>query len=382
MIETIKDGWLRHFVDELRSSNEVKIIYPFISDAMVGHLLKNLNHLSKVQIITRFNLNDFRSKVSSLTALRKLVYAGIEVKGIIGLHSKIYLFGQSSVMIGSANFTSGGFFNNYEYGIKTTETNVIDDSINYFTNLWQITSAILTLEEIDAWEKEILNNPIPKKQRDLKDYGSAASLHGAKKPNVYVKFFGKADYRETIDYHARTEIERSHCHWAVTFSKKGGHPRRYQDGDIVYMAMMLTTGDYAIFGKGIALKHKHKRDEASADDILKVRWKQEYPYYIRVKNTQFIDSTMLNCPSLNDLISILDIDCFASIQRRHSNGEKNIKIKNSLRQKADVRLSEISAEWLEKRFQEAITIHNTVPQPSLDKLYQGTPTLKAILATP
>lgn len=382
MIETIKDGWLRHFVDEFKSSNEVKIISPFINEVMTGHLLKNLNHLSKVQIITRFNLNDFRSKVSSLSAIRKLVVAGIEVKGILGLHSKIYLFGQSSVMIGSANFTSGGFFNNYEYGIKTTERTVIDDSINYFNKLWQVTSSILTLSEIDAWEKEIFNNPILKKQRDLKDYGSTASLLGAKKKNVYVKFFGKADFRQTLDYHARTEIKRSHCHWAVTFSRKGGHPIRYRDGDIVYMAMMLKDGDYAIFGKGIALKHKHNRDEASADDILKVDWKQKYPYYIRVRDTQFIDSTMSNCPGLNQLIKNLDIDSFASIQKRNNNGEKNIKIKNSLRQKADVRLSEISAEWVEKRFQEAVKLHNSVPQPFLDALYQGNPTLKTILSTP
>jgi len=382
MIETIKDGWLRHFVDEFKSSNEVKIISPFINDVMIGHLLKNLNHLSKVQIITRFNLNDFRSKVSSLSAIRKLVVAGIEVKGILGLHSKIYLFGHSSVIIGSANFTTGGFFNNYEYGIKTTENKIVNDSSDYFDDLWQITSCALTIAEIDNWEKIIASNPILKKQSDLKDFGSVASLHGAKKQNIYVKFFGKADYRQTLDYHARTEIVRSHCHWAVTFSKKGGHPVRYRDGDIVYMAMMLTNGDYAIFGKGIALQHKHNRDEASADDILEVDWKQKYPYYIRVRDTQFIDSTMSNCPSLHELINNLDIDSFASIQIRHNNGEKNIRIKNSLRQKADVRLSEISAEWLEKSFQEALNTYNHVPQPFIDGIYQGTPTLKTILVTP
>lgn len=114
MIEVIQKNWLEYFLAELNETKSAYLISPFVTKNIVDHLLHNGS--AKIQLITRFNLNDFRSKGSSLSALKMLVEKGAEIKGIKNLHSKVYLFDNKSVIIGSANFTSGGFFNNYEYG--------------------------------------------------------------------------------------------------------------------------------------------------------------------------------------------------------------------------------------------------------------------------
>ena len=68
----------REFLKELENTKKLKIISPFITDNMVTHLLNNWDG-NTIQVITRFNLNDFRSGVSSLKALKKLIASGAQV---------------------------------------------------------------------------------------------------------------------------------------------------------------------------------------------------------------------------------------------------------------------------------------------------------------
>jgi HKD family nuclease len=378
MIEVINKNWLEYFLAELNGKKSVYIISPFVTRNIVDHLLKKRSE--KIKLITRYNLNDFRSKISSLSALKKLVEEGAEIKGIKNLHSKVYLFDNKSIIIGSANFTSGGFFNNYEYGIKTTDNDTIIQTVAYFESLWNIGNEILTLPKIEEWEKEIEQSKVIFKNDELSDYGKIASIQGSSNKKYFIKLFGKNDFRVSLDYTAKEEIIRSHCHWALTFSGKKGRPRKYNDGDIVYMASMLYGTDYAIFGKGIALKHIDKRDVASETDIDEIDWKKYWPIYIRVKNTCFIDSSMGNCPKMSELINSLKYDSFDKTQSRHLNGEEDLNVWASLRQQADVQLSELAAEWLENKFQEAKMKFGTIPQEYINNLYSGTPSLQEIIS--
>jgi len=378
MIEIIHKNWLDYFLTELQGAKTVCLISPFVTSNIVNHLLSNSVD-TKIKLITRFNLNDFRLKVSSLAALRNLVSKGAEIKGIKNLHSKVYVFDNKSAIIGSANFTSGGFFNNYEFGIKTNEKETITESIDYFQNLWLLDSNILTLDRILEWENEIKNSSNVPRNDELPDYGKIASIQGSVTRRYFIKLFGKTDHRVGFDFTSRNEVERSHCHWALTFSGKKGRPRKYNDDDVVYMARMLHGTDYSIFGKGIALKHVDERDVASDSDIEEIDWKEEWPIYIRVQNTEFIDSSMGNCPKMSELIDTLQYDSFDKTQQRHLDGEENINVWASLRQQADVQLSEISAEWLENRYQEAKSQFGEIPEDFIENLYEGNPTLNEIL---
>lgn len=378
MIEVIHGNWLDNFLLELMGTKTVYLISPFVTSNIVNHLLSNFNG-AQIKFITRFNLNDFRSKSSSLAALKKLVLSGAEIKGIKNLHSKVYVFDDKSAIIGSANFTSGGFFNNYEFGIKTTEKEPIAESIKYFQNLWLLDSDILTLNRIVEWENIIKNSKSIPRIVELLDFGKIASTHGSAKRKYFIKLFGKTEHRVGLDFTSRDEVESSHCHWALTFSGKKGRPRKYNNGDVVYMARMLHGTDYAIFGKGIALKHVDKRDKASDSDIEQIDWKEDWPIYIRVQNPEFIDSSMGNCPKMSELINNLQYDSFDKTQQKHLDGEENINVWASLRQQADVQLSNISADWLENRFQEAKTQYGEILADFIENLYEGKPSLNEIL---
>jgi hypothetical protein len=385
MNEIIQKNWLTEFLIELDSTQKVYIISPFISRNIVKQLFENFKG-NEIKIITRFNLNDFYSGASCLSAIKDLVSRKAKVKGVRNLHSKVYMFDEKCTIITSANFTSGGFFNNYEFGIKSTEKGVIEKAHTYFSSLWNLESKILTLPEINNWQKTINKSKRPSVINHLPDYGFKASLQGILDKQYFIKFFGKTDYRETEKYLVKREIESSHCHWALTFSGKrgrygNGRPRKYNDGDIVYMARMLEGGAYAIFGKGIALRHKDKRDIASLEDQKQVSWKKDWPIYIRVTETQFIDTNMGNCPKLGDLMNELDYDSFPSTQKRFLSGFESINPKDSLRQQADIRLTDIAAEWIENKFQEAIIKYGLVDQNFIDSLYQGTPTINEILTS-
>lgn len=327
MYKIIQKDWLYHFITELKGARTIYLISPFIAKTTVDHLLKHKCKETLINLITRFNLNEFQSGASSLAALKELVDHGVRIKGIKNLHSKLYLFDDKSVIIGSANFTTNGFFNNFEYGIKSIDNEIITTSREYFDSLWRLSPELLDTETIESWEVILKKSSHLITSPKLPDFGTKATIHESIKTKYFVKFFGKTEFRSDLAYHSRSEIERSHCHWALTFSGKKGKPRRYNHGDVVYMARMLNGNDYAIFGKGTALKHIDNRDTASTEDINQIEWKVDWPIYIRVMNTEFIDSSMKNCPKMSDLMECLNYESFYNTQIKHLRGEENINIK-------------------------------------------------------
>ena len=124
MVRTIQQNWLSEFKNELCDTDEIRIISPFITDSIVSHLIRSFKG-KQIKVITRYNLNEFRRGVSSLTALERLLKSNAEIKGVKDLHSKLYLFDEKSVIVTSANFTQGGFFNNKEFGILSDENKTV-----------------------------------------------------------------------------------------------------------------------------------------------------------------------------------------------------------------------------------------------------------------
>lgn len=371
-MKVIQNKWLDNFVSELQNTQDLKIISPFIGDNMVTHLLKNWRG-NKIQIITRFNLNDFQSGVSSLKALRRLIENGAEIKGIKNLHSKAYIFDAKSMIITSANFTNGGFFTNYELGIKSENEDQIKEALHYFIKLWIFDESLLDLEKIIEWQKIISENRIPKVAPKLKDYGTSIveKVIGDKKH--FVKFYGTSEYRAEWDWKIKDLVKDTHCHFALTFPSEIGRPKRYNDGDVVYLAHMMKDGEYAIFGKAVTQKHDRIRDVASEEDIRLIPWKSHYNIYIRIHSPEFLDSAFKSCPRMGKMMNELGYESFRRTKERHDLGEENINPRLTLMQKPDVELSKEGAFWIEQRFNEAKKNFSIVPQTFIDGLYQGNP---------
>lgn len=372
-MEVINENWLHHFLGELNNSDNVNIVSPFITDNIVKHLLDNFKG-ETIKVITRYNLNDFRRGVSSLTAIDRLVKNNALVKGVSGLHSKVYLFDKKSVIITSANFTNGGFFNNKEFGILSAEPKTVKDSYYYFNELWNIDSELLNQSKVNEW-KDIISNskPIPKLGEELPDFGCSYQKSIIGEKQYFIKFFGKDDNRLSLNVNVAQELRWGCSHFALSFSKnkKDRRPRRYKNGDVVYMARMTDTKDYAIFGRAITYEHDDLRDVASKEDIRHINWLADWSILIRVKEPVFINSSFKNCPKLNDLLNELDYASFASTNQRFIKGERDINTKNALMQKGDVILSASGAQYMELAFQKAIQKEGAVDDLFINSLYQS-----------
>ncbi len=370
MTEIITKNWLNYFLDSVKKAESISLISPFISGSVVNHLLDNIDD-KKVRLITRYNLNDFKSNVSSLSALKRMVQEGVRIRGIQGLHSKTYIFKNYSMIVTSANFTHSGFFKNYEFGVRIIDKEKINQSLDYFNKLWDFGETDLTVSDIKEWEVEIRESPANTHSNKLNNYGKLQISPTIKNKKAFIKFFGEAETRESLKFDNREQMKQSSAHFALTFSRGRGKPRRYGEGDIVYVARILHDGEYAIFGRGITRKHLDERDVASSEDIKHIPWIREYPIYVRTHSTKFIDTTMQGCPKMSELIEALDYDSFRSTQKRHLDGEVNINPRKSLSQQADIELSEVAAQWLEDKFNEAIETHGEIPNEFMSKLYWG-----------
>src|SRR5438093_120726 len=101
----VDTGWSTELIDAAgKDRSPVRLVCPFIKKGAVERLLAN-GKLGSVQVITRFDLNDFARGVSDLAALQLLLDQGGLIRGVKHLHAKLYLFGHSRVIVTSANLT-------------------------------------------------------------------------------------------------------------------------------------------------------------------------------------------------------------------------------------------------------------------------------------
>jgi hypothetical protein len=363
-------NWFAKFLSELKKTEKLKIISPFITEQIIRKINTQFE-FKNFELITRFKLEDFAMKISSLEALKFSVENGAKVFGIKDLHSKVYLFDDRKAIVTSANLTYGGLNNNYECGICIDDSKIIRDLHNYFDELKIISGNPLTLEQCEEWQQKLPiikphNTEIP----SLPDYG-ATKVHIDKGKNYYIKFFGTSKRRYPFSLTIKEEIANAHCHYACGFSinKK---PRQVNDGDIIYMACMThSPNNYAIFGKAEAIKFVEDRDKATEAEIEQIAWKKDFPIYLRVKNPIFINGTLGDCVLLYDLINKMNYESFQSTKRRYDEGERNINPYRSLSQKPYIRLTTKAAEWVETRFQEGLNHLGQVDEEFIKNLPQS-----------
>jgi hypothetical protein len=183
-MELIRDGWINHFLNSSRGIQNIQIISPFITYRVVNEIMEGFSG-DRVEIITRFNLNDFRSGVSNLQALKHLIERGASIQGIRNLHSKVYIFGNSSAIIGSANLTSMAFYNNYEFGMRVSNELHVQECINYFNWLKERGGFYLDISTINRWQEQIRRQGPISSESVLPDYGTDPSMSNIERHYLY-----------------------------------------------------------------------------------------------------------------------------------------------------------------------------------------------------
>ena len=333
------DGrWDEEFTEALcDDASELRIICPFIK---VGALQRLLRHSPRrVQVITRFNLGDCADRVSDVAALRKLLEADASVRGVRNLHAKLYLFGKKRAIITSCNLTEAALSRNHELGLVTTDGTIIEKCLEYFDNLWRVAGDDLVLEQVDAWDSTVtdylLEGGRPHARGGLSDFGvdtgiietppAQVAFVESTSSQAFVKFLGSADDRCKLSDSTIEEIKRAGCHWAVgnPFNRR---PRRVHDDALIFMGRLTRDpDDIRIFGRAIGMAYREGRDDATKAEIRERPWKERWPHYIRVHHAEFVDGSMGNGISLNELMGMLGADSFAP-HKKMRRAAKEIRI--------------------------------------------------------
>jgi hypothetical protein len=381
--QLIDRGWDKVIGDGAAlKCKELLLVSPFIKLKAVKRLLTSKTP-ELIRVITRFHPGEMCLGVNDTEALRLLLECGAKIRGIRGLHAKVYLFGDQRAVVTSANITEAAFLRNHEFGFVSSEGPIIKRCREYFDQLWQRAGCDLDLARLETWEKKIaairLAGTPPLPTAGLKDEGAEAGLlppaailfseAPGDAPNAYVKFFGQGHDRAGHDFPVLDEVDSSQSHWACTYPANK-RPRSVQDGDVMFMARLVENPhDVIIYGRAIGLRHVDGRDDATASEIAKRSWKKDWPAYVRVHSAEFVSGILENGVSLSLLMDDLRSDAFASTQRnaRAKTGE-NTDPRRALMQKAHVQLTQQAFAWLEQRLQKAFDTHGKLAPAELAAL--------------
>jgi len=122
-------SWKDEFINILsRTKKEIFISSPYINVAGVEILSNIIQMKSSINIflltnLTIQNIINRSNEPSALLELYKL-FNQVKISSLGKLHAKVYIIDNEIGIITSANLTSGGLLNNFEYGILIDDKNV------------------------------------------------------------------------------------------------------------------------------------------------------------------------------------------------------------------------------------------------------------------
>jgi len=366
----VDSGWSDELDAGMRERPQtVSIVCPFIKKRTVERLV--LAHRPyDLRVITRFDLNAFNAGVSDLDALDLLLQSGAKIRGVVGLHSKMYIFGARRAIVTSANLTEAAMFHNKEFGFTADDPSIAIQCQSYFDRLWANTKHDLSKDQIEQW-RQILA-PYRVGTRDtvsLPDFGETVN---APSPFVlepptdapvqsFVKFFGRTDNRASLSMQIDEEVIRSGSHWACTYPI-GKRPRQVRDGAIMFMARMVQArSDYVIYGRAIGREHRPFLDDATPADLSVRAWKENWPHYVRVHDPVFINGPLSAGVSMADMMAELGPGSFAPTQRNLNAGNGgNLNPRRAIMRKPHMELTPQAYKWILGRLEKALMRHGAL----------------------
>lgn len=381
----VDSGWgsiLDQALRANRSGSRLRIICPFIKKRAIQRFVKGAIR-KQFEVITRFDLDGFRAKVSDTSALRSLLAAGAQIRGIRNLHSKVYLVGKRAIVT-SANLTEQALNRNHEFGFSSDDPAIVSSCDAYFDSLWRNAGADLVTSKIDEWDARVSKavaaaaaagaSTAPGLGDEGVDLGFSAESSAAPKPmnsseQGFVKFFGIGKDRGSPSMKVLAEVDSSTSHWALSYPTSKT-PRNVRDGALMFIARLAKPNDILIYGRGIGTHYRPGVDDATPGDIGKRPWKQHWSRYIHVDDVEFINGTLADGVSLNELMKNLRHLSFATTKARYLRGERNINPRTAYARQAQVELTPEAIVWLNDRLDRNFAQHGKISQDALDDLVQ------------
>jgi hypothetical protein len=382
--DLVIDDWNTRFEEAMRQAKEeILLVAPFVRSNQLGSLLEHT--AAPIRVLTRFNLRDFYQGVSSLDTLARLLERGAEIKGIQGLHTKLYVFDRQEVIITSANLTDAAFKRNHELGIATEDPRLVGDACRYFEDLWQRAGApLLSMSQIDAWRGEIDRvlaeaGPPQRAHPQLVDHGASLGrrLGGspavaggmevrdvfASPPQWFVKFSATDADRALRSMSVRDAVERFRLHSGCYY---GRPPRQVKDGAVMFLSRLVAEpDDIMIVGRALGQAHVDGRDRMSEQELQMWPRKARWPFLIRIHDVELMDGTLEQGVSLYELMDELGAESFRSTSENAARGNGNMDPRRSCRRQPHVELTPQAAAWLTERLIERMRMHGSLTEADL-----------------
>lgn len=368
------------------ASNTIKIISPFINTEMAKLLCSCRENHPEIQceITTRFKRDDFLCGASSIDAIKLLIQAGVKAYALRGLHTKLYLVDNDIGMLGSANFTTGGFRFNHEMSVLfhddpaiVTEMHVYYDTL--LNDIRSQTEGIITLEKVEQ-ELDIIRtlarNRTDKntKYRNDTDYG--ATVKNESKMNIeptpdtiqkilslgsvqqylntiWIKFEGTAN--ERTDSHQKYELFRINNDSDIITC----FPVRpdVHDDDYFYLAVVSSDKEKRNTPMIMGRCRAYKAERASEDLLKEHAWMKRYPYFCRLRDMEYLDTQIVNGISVFEMLSNIGSDCFPSTEGTKKTIAELVDI---YRQASHRRITARAKEYLDSQFEQLSKVYPVV----------------------
>ena len=368
------------------SQSDIRIISPFINDRPAEHLCDALQRNPNVscKIITRFYREDFIQGVSSVKAIKNLIESGAEIYALLNLHTKLYLFDGNTALIGSANFTTGGFNFNHELSLLIEgETELFDELNGYFGSLLsQINqsgdykiSLSKAEEEIEAVKQQRQN----RRQRGVthqpneKKFGATVNQSHTpdssnSRPNIdpiqeivsyrpidaidegiWLKFEGKSSNRFD-KYQKYNPIRHISSESIITCFPQ--NPSGIKNGAYIYMAILTTDhkgrNTPVVMGRGRTLGFE-PINKATDSMMRQYPWMHDYPFYINMYNFEYLKCDCRDGISLIDILAEVGASTYPN-SRGTSKSLTDLSIVHH--RQSHLRITEECKAYIDKEFEQ------------------------------
>lgn len=406
MIEVLTDNHYDKILDLFDGvHNRICIISPFISEPIANKLCETVKKKGlDCSFITRIYLEDMICKANSLDAINTMIDSGINVYSVNGLHTKLYLFDNKEAILGSANFTSGGFKSNIELSLLIGEEPVVKELQDYFDIMKEKVSSVangIVTEEIIKIAKEQYKAVYSLKKGtgdnySIKMYGADIGLIKPNKVkdtdyminevtsasiekdivndlfsklktydqvkydyNIWVKFSGTGISR--VDSDSVLELTAVELNGKTVYvSTYPTRPSSVNDGDMVYYAALSTDikgkNQPVIVGRGF-LRGFDKDNKVLSDWLINYPWMEHYQWYCIIDSCEVINTEVKNGIPLDEVLDVFGSDTYISSFGRN---ESIAEVSKKHYQKAHIRISGNAKDYIDKRFDELADKYGTV----------------------
>lgn len=397
MLELLTNNHFDRILDLFDSvQQKIQIISPFLTISMAEKLCETKKQRNiSCDFITRFYIEDMLNKANSMDAIELLMDSGINVYAVKRLHTKLYLFDDTHAIMGSANFTNGGFKSNIELSLLVSdETMLIDELHEYFDNMLsaiQQSDEGRITKEMLATARNIYAKSFDSKThnknsiiRNVKMFGAALNstdnlddtdaalqeLNNCTGENDMVcdlfketEKYGQIKYPYTIwlkfngDGSNRLAEDQKFPIATVAINDKTVYLSNYpykvhsvKEDDVVYIAAVSTDtqkkNQPIIVGRG-RLAAFSKDNYASDSMIQQNPWMAHYPWYCIIKDCEILNTAVKNGIPLNWLLDALGSNTYVASFGRNEN-ITDVATKHF--RKAHIRLSGNAKDLIDKKF--------------------------------